>query len=234
MSTKIIQTGHAVNALLENLNSQSQIQFVECLANKLTEKIDNEIKNVGDRVINVNNEVNKNFDLIKNIKIELEKIRNLAITLDSGEINNIRNIIQEYIKDINIEGILEKLYVVVNGKKYTINSVVQALAEAPDEKQGELSYDPKTNTVTYKMTLTTGQVVPFIAERQNIGNNVKFVFKTQSFPGVNTPAEFSGEFIAQTRPASVSSLNACQITRFQAFRYTHLTYDLSGRFVAVD
>ena len=183
-------------AMMSKMNGNS---FLALLNQFLTDASDNDSK----IDLEIRNEMKRTHTIVTNrmdnLDEKLDKATALAQLLEGKELTQLEAMFRKLIDSDQMQALFAGMCVKVGDKSYKLTSIIAALAQAPDEVAGELTYDAAGNNITgYVMELTDGIKVAFqatVTDDEEAGETT-VSFDTDDFHGV--AANFGQKFYRRT------------------------------------
>lgn len=193
--THVIDTSGVVSAMMRNLNDCDQMNFINMLFDA-AENAHNELD------VRVTNEINV-------LKQQITSITNNNSVLNDLQLGDIESILVRLINTEGMQNVLNNACVNVGNQRYTISSVVEALANAPaigSWTLPDMSGDcllPENFTIT--LSNGVSQIFNTVQTAQD-GNLRTFRFTTDNFNNTGLQAGFD----------MVMSAKKIEFTRFKS------------------
>lgn len=183
-------------AMMSKMNGNS---FMALLNQFLTDASDNDVKierELTNSITETKKVIGNRIDLLD---VKLTKATALAQLLEGKELTQLEEMFRKLIDSDKMQALFEGMCVKIGDKSYKLTSVIKALADAPDEVAGEITYDAGGKNITgYVMELTDGIKVAFKAtisdNAEETETDVEFV--TEDFHGIG--ARFAQTFYRRT------------------------------------
>jgi len=109
--------------------------------------------------------------------IALNEVKEMAKVLDDLEKGQIETMLLKLLNNANLQDILAGIAVKVNGKSYSVKSVVEAIANVPKVVKEEIVEDENGVTTGRKMTLEDGSIVTLSATKTVAEDGKTITFK---------------------------------------------------------
>ena len=216
MNTQAIHTGHIINALRDDLNADSQIQFIQCFAQETQKRLENDIK----REITRNLSIDQQEALISRGSSQTSFNRDITESnyWHKEEIGMLQS-------SLDIESFLTRFRVNLNKAEHTLTYLIQWLAEAPEENRGELLYRMHGSSFySMKLSDSFAKMAEIVTHEDSQG--MHFTLKVDALPGIGYPVELSGLFSRKRHFQSQQTQTASPI--FPGITYSRLTHELSS------
>ena len=153
--------------------------------------------------------------------VAINEVKEMAKVLDNLEKGQIEEMLLKLLNNANLQEILAGIAVSVAGEKYSVKSVVEALANVPKVVKEEIIEDEAGVTIGRKMTLDDGTTVTLDATKTvaDDGKTVTFKF-TGNVKGF--PVEMGMVLAKKTTVAGNVNLDT-----WMPKEVSHITFDLT-------
>jgi hypothetical protein len=213
----VIPVDTVVQAINEHLNNDSKLAFINAVVNAAQNRFNELSSELQTAVANLQNQLN----------VVMQK----ADILESLELGQVEEALKELLQNLDTEGLFSTLCVDINGQKFKLYSVVQALVSADKIAKVDFNWDASNeNLASVTFTLDDGTVVTLNGTANDItdeSDNVtgkEFVFSTDNWKGLH--AEFSCKFKKVADTYSVLGENV-EHDEWLPVEQTNIVFDLT-------
>ena len=228
--SQVIQTDGVFDAFLGNLNGRAQAQFLLAAVQAIENKMGSLDTNQTTALTTFQATTNTN---LSQIRADVTEALRKADILEQFELGQIEEALRSFMSTSGIAAIIEDAVVQVQGEKYRLGDLIEAIAGADAEAQIEFVLSANSEDITQvRYTLTDGTAIVMAITSADDATTGHRTYTASTADWKGTAAAFELEFKPVTKDQTIAGTTV-QNQFWQPVRKTNLTFSFTDGLTVV-